>query len=116
MEIEQLTKILNSLNNLKENSISNNFNDHDWNYMGIKIVVLQRGWISVGNLYKKNEYFKLTNCNTIRRWGTTKGLGEIAKNGPTSETKLDSDTETLFHELTVVKILDCNKEKWTKYV
>jgi hypothetical protein len=50
------------------------------------IVVLPHGWVLVGDLEGK----KLSNASTIRVWGTSKGLGELAKNGPTEKTILDS--------------------------
>jgi hypothetical protein len=76
------------------------------------IVILQRGWIVVGDLNKKGEEFTLADSSVIRNWGTTKGLGEIAENGPTKETILDKTPEIIFHELTVVAIIKCKVEKW----
>lgn len=78
----------------------------------IKIVILQRGWVMVGKYYQNGTQCKLLSGSVIRSWGTTKGLGEIAKNGPTDNTKLDPIPETKFHELTIVATVSCNKEKW----
>lgn len=79
----------------------------------IKIVILQRGWIMVGEFSRKGSDCRLTNCSVIRSWGTTKGLGEIAENGPTSTTKLDKNYGTVeFDYLTVVATIMCNEEKW----
>ena len=77
--------------------------------MGKNIVVLQRGWVVIGDLEKIGDYFTLRNGSTIRVWGTTNGLGQIAKNGPTSSTKLDAIPETKFHELTTILIIKCEK-------
>ena len=55
----------------------------------IKIVVLQRGWIVVGQFERNVTQCKLHNASVIRTWGTTNGLGEIAEGGPTTSTKLD---------------------------
>jgi len=78
----------------------------------IRIVILQRGWVAVGRYSKKGEYGKLENANIIRVWGTTKGLGEIAIDGPTSKTVLDRCPNIEFHELTTIAIMDCVEEKW----
>ena len=78
----------------------------------IKIVILQRGWIKVGRFYQDGVNCRLENCATIRSWGTTKGLGEIAFGGPTSKTVLDPEPTCRFHELTIIATLDCVEDKW----
>ena len=81
----------------------------------IKIVVLQRGWVLVGRFYKYGSQCVLRDALVIRNWGTTKGLGEIAKHGPTNKTKLDpTNGEVNFHELTVVLSINCEKSEWNK--
>ena len=79
----------------------------------IKIVILQRGWIMVGEFSRKGSDCTLSNASVIRTWGTTKGLGEIAENGPTSTTKLDKCYGVVqFDYLTVVATISCNESKW----
>ena len=79
----------------------------------IKIVVLQRGWIVIGRLERKDMECKLHNASVIRVWGTTYGLGEIAENGPTSNTKLDKCKGVVeFNYMTVVLTIDCKENKW----
>ncbi len=79
----------------------------------IKIVILQRGWVMVGRFERKGSDCKLTQASVIRSWGTTKGLGEIAENGPTSTTKLDACYGVVaFDYLTVVATLSVNEGKW----
>lgn len=83
----------------------------------IKIVVLQRGWVIVGRFEKSGTDCKVHNASVIRSWGTTKGLGEIAGNGPTSSTKLDATNGLVeFDSLTVVATIACNPLAWAKYV
>lgn len=79
----------------------------------IKIVILQRGWVMVGYFSKTNQQCQLQKASVIRNWGTTKGLGEIALNGPTSATILDQSNGLVeFHELTIVAMISCKEEKW----
>lgn len=78
----------------------------------IKIVVLQRGWVVVGKYAKEGHEVIITDASVIRRWGTTKGLGEIAENGKTSSTVLDKCGTVRAHEQTVVMSIDCNQDKW----
>lgn len=80
--------------------------------MEIKIAILQRGWVYVGRFERNGSDCKLTNAKNIRRWGTTKGLGEIAQNGPTSNTVLDDYGTVEFDYLTVVNLISCSQEKW----
>lgn len=83
--------------------------------MNMKIVVLQRGWVVVGDVSRVGTHIRIENCAVIRRWGTTKGLGELAMSGPTSETILDRCPPVNCHELTVVMEMDITsrREKWT---
>lgn len=82
----------------------------------IRIVVLQCGWVAVGSYEKDGDNVTLSKASIIRTWGTTKGLGEIAKAGPTSKTILDPcNGDIQFHRLTEILTLNCNEEKWMKY-
>lgn len=56
--------------------------------IGQNIVVLDRGFVYVGNVAIDGEFAIISNAKNIRYWGTKKGLGELTK-GPLSETKLD---------------------------
>ena len=78
----------------------------------IRIVILQRGWVFVGTYTQKGMTCKLNNAQCIRRWGTTKGLGELAKNGPTSATQLESHGIVEFHRLTSIATIHCEATKW----
>ena len=79
----------------------------------IRIVILQRGWTMVGRLERNGSECKLANAAVIRTWGTTKGLGEIAKNGPTESTKLDKTHGVVeFDYLTVVAAITCEEKAW----
>ena len=76
------------------------------------IVVLQRGWVLVGYLSNDGVNYTLTSANVIRIWGTTKGLGELALNGPLTSTKLDPTGTVHFHENAIVMTMDTDKKKW----
>ena len=79
----------------------------------IKIVILQRGWVMVGYMSRNGNECKLSKASVIRSWGTTRGLGEIAGNGPTSNTKLDKCFGLVeFDYLTAVACISCEESKW----
>lgn len=78
------------------------------------ILVLQRGWVVVGDLeYDGTELVKLANASVIRRWGTTKGLGELALGGPQSNTVLDPCGVVEAHPAAVVLRIPCEARRWS---
>ena len=80
-----------------------------------KIAVLQRGWVYVGKFSQSGEMCKLENASCIRRWGTSKGLGELVK-GPTQNTVLDKAGTVEFHILTAVNLIEVDGEAWAKHL
>ncbi len=52
------------------------------------IVVLDRGWIFVGNLEVDGETYKLTNTQNIRKWGKS-GFGGMVLDPKKAEVVLD---------------------------
>lgn len=77
-----------------------------------QILVLQRGWIFIGDLTKDGDEFVLSNAQNIQRWGTKDGLGQLAMSGPTSGTVLKGAGTVRCHELTVVFRMDVDESKW----
>ncbi|UOE43731.1 hypothetical protein [Agromyces larvae] len=82
--------------------------------MAKQIVVLQRGWVVVGDvkLGESLDELVIEDAAVIRRWGTTKGLGELV-DGPTESTVLDKAGTVRVHPLAVVLSIDVNEAKWT---
>lgn len=79
---------------------------------GFCIAVLQRGWVYVGEVSQNGDDYLLSNGACIRRWGTSKGLGEIAKAGPTANTELEPVPDVKFHEAGKILLMRANEEKW----
>ncbi len=77
-----------------------------------QIVVLQRGWVVIGDVEKTETEVRINNASVIRVWGTSKGLGEIAEGGKTSKTILDPCPPLVVHPLSVVLYMNVNMEKW----
>jgi len=82
--------------------------------LGWCIVVLDRGFVVVGRVQKSGCYMVINDCSCVRKWGTTKGLGQLASSGPLENTVLDPQPQTKVHELQVVQIIECVCEvsKW----
>lgn len=54
-----------------------------------EIVVVQAGWVLIGDVEEVDGGLHLANASIIRSWGTKSGLGEIALTGVTKTTILD---------------------------
>lgn len=78
-----------------------------------RILVLQRGWVVVGQYEEADGECRLHNAAVIRRWGTRKGIGELVT-GPTKDTVLDKAGEIRAHELAVVLHITVDSEAWSK--
>jgi hypothetical protein len=82
----------------------------------IRIVVLDKSFVSVGKYSQGPDWCSLDDAYVIRYWGTTKGLGEIAENGPTSKTVLDKTPKQHFPVKSIIKTIDCNADNWSKWI
>jgi len=52
------------------------------------IVVIDNGFVHVGDCSLDGGFLTMTNAQSIRVWGTTRGLGELVS-GPTKKTVAD---------------------------
>lgn len=74
------------------------------------ILILQRGWVVIGEGGQEAGEWRLSDAAVIRRWGTTTGVGQLALDGPQSETVADPCGSIRAHELTVVLAIDVQPE------
>jgi len=79
---------------------------------GTAIVVLDRGFVYIGNVAVYGDWCLIENAKNIRVWGTTNGLGELV-NGPTKDTKLDAVGNVRAPMRAVISIIDAKADKWT---
>lgn len=73
---------------------------------GQHIVVLDRGFVYVGDVSISGDFVTIKNAKNIRLWGTTQGLGELC-NGPLSGTKLDAVGEVIAPIRAVMHFIPC---------
>lgn len=78
----------------------------------IVIAVLQRGWVAVGRYSQCGVIAELSNGYSIRRWGTSMGLGQLAMDGKQESTILDKQPSIRFHIREAVMVISCNAEAW----
>ena len=108
---EPQSLMVNDVKYVREDSVCPNKNLSS----DIRIVILQRGWVAVGRFEQDESDCILKTASIIRKWGTTKGLGEIIT-GPKSDTVLDPCGTLRFHELAIVASMDCEVSKWEKHL
>lgn len=78
----------------------------------LKIAVLNRGFVYVGQCHTEDGCLVITNAQNVRRWGTTAGLGELAAKGPQVNTKLDMAGTIRAPMHSVIHMIDCDSAAW----
>jgi small nuclear ribonucleoprotein (snRNP)-like protein len=73
------------------------------------IVVLDNGFVFYGDLQVVDDTCTLHNASNIRKYGTTRGLGQLAIEGPTKQTVLDKVTSLTFEKARVVFVMESCK-------
>jgi hypothetical protein len=81
-------------------------------HAGTSIVVLDRGWVYVGDVTLAGDFAIIENARNVRRWGTTKGLGELAAKGPQRNTQLDPAGTVRAPMRAVIALIDCDRVAW----
>lgn len=78
-----------------------------------QIAVLTQGFVYVGFVSRAaNGDITITQAQNIRRWGTTRGLGELAHSGPTGNTRLDPTGTVHAPAAALVHLIDCHPAAW----
>lgn len=80
---------------------------------GFAIVVADRGFVYVGDVEHGGGFCVVRNARNVRLWGTTKGLGELALNGPQPKTVLDPIGTVRIPDRAIISIIDTDGAKWT---
>ncbi|MEK9722097.1 MAG: hypothetical protein VW405_01260 [Rhodospirillaceae bacterium] len=77
-----------------------------------QIAVLDRGFVYVGHVSAADGWIKIEGARCVRRWGTTRGLGQLAAEGPQEATKLDPAGTVRAPLSSVVHLIDADPTKW----
>lgn len=79
-----------------------------------QIAVLDRGFVYVGLCAVQDGTLIITQAQNVRRWGTTRGLGQLAAIGPQADTKLDPAGTVRAPLTSVMHMIDCNAAPWAE--
>ena len=82
-------------------------------FTGFGIVVVDRGFVYVGDVENDGVWCSVTNARNIRRWGTERGLGQLAIEGPQDETVLDIVGSVHIPQKALISIIDTEEALWT---
>lgn len=80
--------------------------------MGCQICVLDRGFVYVGEVTITGKDVEIRNAQNIRQWGTSRGLGELALNGPLVGTRLDPAGVVRCTLAAVMHFIETDGSKW----
>jgi len=81
---------------------------------GYAIVVCDKGFIYVGEVRCDERWCIVENAHNIRAWGTSKGLGQLALDGPTDKTKLDACGTIRIPIHSLITLMDTEVVKWQR--
>lgn len=79
-----------------------------------QIVILPNGFVVFGVFTCEDDLVTIERSSIIRRWGTVKGMGEIAINGPGKETVLDFLGTSHTYKKAIIFTITCNILNWRK--
>ena len=81
--------------------------------IGRVLVVADRGHVwAAENVTFDDDFARLTNARAVRRWGTSEGLNQLAKQGPLASTRLDAAADLLVSRRALIAVIPCEAEKW----
>jgi len=78
----------------------------------VAIIIAQAGWVFIGRVTREGDQVVIHEAQNVRRWGTERGLGQLAFEGPTPSTALDHYGTVRLHVLAVVAAVECSREVW----
>jgi hypothetical protein len=79
----------------------------------MQIVVLDRGFVYVGDVSLEEDWCVIREARNVRYWGTSKGLGQLALEGPQSGTRLDKVGTVRAPMRAVISLIDTEARLWT---
>ena len=86
---------------------------------GRYLLVCDMGFVLIGDVFPHPSDWQrviVDHCATVRQWGTTRGLGQLALEGPQPETILDYEGNGVdVLRATILRAIPCNETAWENY-
>ena len=80
---------------------------------GWQIVVVDSGFVFLGDCISDQDTLVMTNVKQLRQWGTSRGLGQLV-DGPTAQTVMDPIPSVIVPRPRVIFTIPVNESKWSK--
>lgn len=81
-----------------------------------EIVVVAGGFVFVGRVIRDGMDLRLSDAAVVRRWGTDRGLGQLAEGGPLTNTTLDTTPlPIVVPESAVLHRIGCVSKPWERW-
>ena len=79
---------------------------------GFSIVVLDRGFVYIGKVTVDQEWCVIEGARNLRIWGTSRGLGQLALEGPQQDTTMDLVGTVRAPLRAVISLIDATESQW----
>ena len=80
--------------------------------MGWNVVVLDRGFVYVGDCHRDGDLLAMPAGRNIRYWGTDKGLHQLVTGGPTKDSKIDAAAAVRIPWRAVISLHETESTLW----
>ena len=77
-----------------------------------QIVVADRGFVYVGLVTLDPDWVVVRDARNLRCWGTSRGLGQLALEGPTPTTRLDAIGTVRIPRRALISLIDTEAALW----
>lgn len=81
----------------------------------LQIVVLPYGHVVIGQVSRTGDEVVISAARIIRRWGTSRGLAQLANDGPQIGMALEDPCDVEVHRLAIVMAYRCDPQKWRSF-
>lgn len=79
----------------------------------LQIVVADRGHVWVGRVAASiGSSLLIKRARVVRRWGTSRGLNQLAVEGPQADTRLDAPADVIVAKRAIIARIPCTASTW----
>ena len=80
---------------------------------GLCLLVADNAHVWFGHVVTDMRWAHISGARIVRRWGTERGLNQLATEGPRANTILDDPSDVLVASSKVIAIIPCEVSRWS---